>query len=106
MNALVDLIERECIAVQDACDTREAALDYGGYGCHAPARVKDHRAYWTSPPAEQSPRCAWWIDRIKAGWRPNRRIRALGYDDSAEFFGVYIWEWLNVLSPLLDEVAR
>lgn len=25
----------------------------------------------------------------------------MGYDQAAEFFGVYIWEYVNVISPLL-----
>lgn len=77
----------------------------GGYGCHAPPRVNRY-AFWTSAPTERSPRCAWWTERINAGWRPHRRIRTLGYDGGAEYFGVYIWEWLHVLSPLLDEASK
>lgn len=38
------------------------------------------------------------------GWRPNRRIRQMCYDCSAEFYGVWLWEYLNVLAPLLQEV--
>ena len=44
------------------------------------------------------------VDRnlIKAGWKPNRRISGMGYDDSAHFFGVYVWEYINVLSSLIQ----
>lgn len=67
----------------------------------APPRVDDRYAYWTKPPPEPSERCRWWCSKIRAGWRPNRRVRKLGYDCRAEFFGVYIWEQLNILDPLL-----
>lgn len=29
-------------------------------------------------------------------------MRRLGYDCSAQYYGVYIWEWLNVLAPLIE----
>ena len=67
----------------------------------APTRVHDHRHYWTHPPPKMSPRCTWWVDRIADGWRPNKRIRKMGYDEAAEYYGVYIWEYLNVLKGLL-----
>ncbi len=60
-------------------------------------------AYWQAPPPEPSPKLKRWIARIKAGWRPNRRIRQMGYDEKAEFFGVYLWEYLNVIAPMLQE---
>ena len=62
-----------------------------------PPRV-DRYEYWGDPPPVPSPRLAWWLDRIvDEGWKPNRRISGEGYDGTAEFFGVYLWEWLNVL---------
>lgn len=64
-------------------------------------RVPNIEAYWIAPPPERSPRCAEWLDRIAQGWRPNRRIRSFGYYDAALFFGVYIWEYLHVLSPVV-----
>ena len=72
-----------------------------------PPRVKDQYEYWHSdnPPPERSARCQYWLEQIAAGWRPNARISCLGYDDSAEFYGVYIWEYLNVLSPFLDKLC-
>jgi hypothetical protein len=63
--------------------------------------VEDRYLYWMDPPPERSDRCAEWVERIEAGWRRNRRIGMMGYDESAQFFGVYMWEWLNVLYPLL-----
>ncbi len=58
--------------------------------------------FWGSPPPERSARCAWWIAAIVNGWRPNKRIRALGYYCAAEWFGVYIWEYLNEIYPCLE----
>lgn len=61
----------------------------------------DVTAYWNEPPPAPSAGLVKWLARIEAGWRPNRRIRAMGYHERAEFFGVYIWEYLNVLYPML-----
>lgn len=69
----------------------------------APPRVVNIDVYWTNPPPEPSQRCIWWEHRIKDGWRRNKRIGKMGYHESAAYFGVYIWEWLNVLAPLLDK---
>ncbi len=62
--------------------------------------------YWTTEPPDLSARCRYWIRRIEKGWRGNRRFIRMGYDEAAEYLGVYIWEWLNVLSPLLDLKRR
>lgn len=72
----------------------------------APPRVFDHYAFWRDRPPEQSARCTWWLARIAAGWRPNARVSAMGYDDKAEFFGVWMWEYLNVLYPVLAGLPR
>lgn len=64
----------------------------------------DVTTYWQNPPPEPSPRLAEWQAKIRGGWRPNRRINAMGYHEAAEFYGVYIWEYLNVISPLLREI--
>lgn len=66
-----------------------------------PPRVKDVTAYWVDRPPAPSARCLAWLDRIESGWRRNRRIKSMGYHESAEYFGVCIWEWLNVLRPAL-----
>lgn len=72
-----------------------------------PPRVADVEEYWTThPPVGPSPRCIAWVQRIRDGWRPNRRITSLGYYTSAEFFGVYIWEYLNVIYPMLDAIRE
>lgn len=65
-----------------------------------PPRVKDEQTFWIDPPPERSARCAWWVEQFAAGWKPNRRIRGEGYHGSACFYGVYIWEYLNVIYPL------
>jgi hypothetical protein len=67
-----------------------------------PPRVTDKETYWTREPPARSPRCAWWVERINTGWRRNRRVSNMGYYDAAQWFGVYIWEYLHVLSPLLS----
>jgi hypothetical protein len=72
----------------------------------APPRVANIETYWTKPPPERSARCAWWERRIADGWRGNKRTRGMGYYESAEHFGVYIWEWSNVLYPLMKGVSR
>ena len=64
------------------------------------ARI-DIQRYWTEPPPEPSPGLLKWSEKIRNGWTPNRRISAMDYYSSAEFFQVYIWEYVNVLSPML-----
>lgn len=66
-----------------------------------PPRVDDHYRYWGSPPPEPSERCRYWLRQIERGWRPNRRIATEGYDAAAHWYGVYLWEYLNVLCPAL-----
>lgn len=68
----------------------------------APPRVGDDLKYWTTAPPELSARCLWWENRIHAGWRPNKRIRSMGYFEASAYFGVHIWEWINALSPLIS----
>lgn len=57
----------------------------------------DIQEYWSGPPPEPSPKLGKWIAKIQSGWTPNKRIRALGYYSSAEFFQIYLWEYLNVI---------
>lgn len=76
---------------------------------NAPPRVDVYdngERYWLHAPPSLSARCRYWVARIDAGWRPGKRIRMLGYYGAATYYGVYIFEWLYVLSPLLDEVER
>lgn len=72
----------------------------------APRRVDSIEAFWSEPPPERSPRCTWWVQRVTDGWRGNRRISGMSYYTSAAYFGVYIWEWINVLSPMLRDETQ
>ena len=71
-----------------------------------PPRVGSIEQYWDRPPPERSPRCAWWVEQIKGGWRENRRIKQLGYYEAAQFYGVYLWEYLHVITRLLSPLAE
>jgi hypothetical protein len=71
----------------------------------APPRVSNCDEYWADPPPTRSARCAWWVERIEAGWRPNRRIATLSYEAAAPYYGVWMWEWIHVLHPLLQQVG-
>lgn len=66
-----------------------------------PPAVDDRYRYWGSPPPERSPRCRYWLRQIERGWRPNRFVRRRGYDEAAEWYGVYLWEYLNSIRPAL-----
>lgn len=105
-DGLATLIATEMAHAESELDTKEAALDYGGYGVHAPPRVGGDEKYWSEPPPERSARCSWWVERINRGWRRNRRIASMGYYTASEYFGVHIWEYINVLSPRLSEVEK
>ena len=63
--------------------------------------VENVMDYWLEAPPEPSGRLLQWLERIRNGWRPNRRISGMGYYEASEFYGVYIWEYLNVLRPAL-----
>jgi hypothetical protein len=60
-------------------------------------RIRDRTA------AGAEPRLAWWLDRIANGWIDNNRVGELGWLEKAEFFGVYGWEYVNVIAPALDK---
>lgn len=70
-----------------------------------PTPVDDRYAYWLEPPPARSLRCEYWLRQIGRGWRPNRRIATEGYDNAAEWYGVYIWEFLNAIVPALADAA-
>lgn len=71
-----------------------------------PPRVADHYTYWGDEPPEVSARCQYWLRQIERGWRPNGEISSKCYDCSAEWFGVYIWEWTNLIWPKLSSAPR
>lgn len=66
----------------------------------APPRVKDFTLYWNDKPPEPSDRLVYWIGRYANGYRPNSRVRSMGYYEASEFYGVYIWEYLHVIAGL------
>lgn len=49
----------------------------------------------------RSPQLAHWLARLDAGWRPNRRLRRMGYAERAAFFGVTAEEYLREIRPRL-----
>ena len=67
-----------------------------------PMKVRDSYEHWAQPPSELSPRCWMWVEKIIAGWKRNNRIATMGYDSAAHYFGVYIWEYIHILYPLLN----
>jgi hypothetical protein len=67
-----------------------------------PARVADCYRYWVDPPPELSERCSYWVAQIERGFVPNRKWRSAGCATAASLFGVYVWEYVNVLCPLLS----
>jgi len=71
---------------------------------HKPPPVDDATAYWVTVPPVISPRCNYWISRHHAGtWRSNRWVRRQNYHGAAEWLGVWIWEYLNMIRPLIEE---
>lgn len=66
-----------------------------------PPAVGDHYQFWGDRPPERSERCAYWLRQIERGWLPNRRWAREGYDAASELYGVYIWEYLNEITPAL-----
>lgn len=71
-----------------------------------PPRVQDRYRYWSERPPALSARCQYWVRQIERGWMPNRRISREGYDNSSDWYGVFIWEYLNVLAPMVRERRR
>lgn len=63
----------------------------------------DEYRYFGDPPPGLSERCKYWVRQIERGWLPNKHISREGYSVKAEWFGVYIWEYVNVLAPLITE---
>ena len=69
---------------------------------HKPPAVDDVQAYWSEPPWRLSPRVEYWLKRLTDGtWKPNRRFNGEGYHGSAEYLGVYLWEYFNIIYPVL-----
>lgn len=68
-----------------------------------PPRVNDIEDYWADQPPTPSERCTYWVRQMQRGWLPNRRISGEGYYGAAEWYGVYLWEYLHVLAPLIAQ---
>lgn len=69
---------------------------------HKPPKVDDVTRYWMSPPPELSPRVQYWLKRISDGtWKPNRWFETEGYHNRVEHLGVYMWEYFNIIYPIL-----
>lgn len=71
------------------------------YDSPKPPPVEDIYKYWADPPPELSDRCKWWIRQMVNGWRPNRHMRGECSDCSAEWYGIYLWEFINVICVVL-----
>lgn len=74
-----------------------ATLDPAAAFVSPPPAVDDIYRYWADPPPDLSPRCRYWHARLRNGFAPNRRVRAMGYDEASRWYGVYVWEYLNIL---------
>lgn len=66
-----------------------------------PPKVKDIYANTGRDTGELSERCRWWLRQIERGWRPNRRIASECWECSADWYGVYGWEFMDVICPAL-----
>jgi hypothetical protein len=66
-----------------------------------PPKVANYEEYWSEAPPQLSARCMYWLRQIHRGWRPSRRIPDC-YCCGSEWYGVYIWEYVNAICPLLD----
>jgi hypothetical protein len=67
-----------------------------------PAPVTGPYDYSGQEPPEQSERCRWWLAQIGRGWRPNRHIRRHCTDCAAEWYGVWMWEYVHRIRPALE----
>lgn len=61
-----------------------------------------HYDYWGERPPEISARCLYWLRQIERGWLPPARVRCEGYDSASVWYGVYIWEWTNLIYPKVE----
>lgn len=72
---------------------------------HKPHAV-DPWTFWDGPPPSPSPRLAYWLRRLdEDSWHPNKYFCRESYDTRARWLGVYLWEYLHVISPVLDADA-
>lgn len=65
--------------------------------------ILDPWQYTKEPPPEPSAGLLKWLPRFEAGFRRNRRLRTMGYEEAMEYFQVYWWEYFNVLLPVIKK---
>lgn len=58
------------------------------------------------PIRPRSARCRAWVGKIKRGWRPPKWIAHHGHAMRTRYYGVYVWELLNVIDPLTCPWSR
>lgn len=80
--------------------------DWVEYDSPKPPPVDDSYRYWGDAPPELSDRCLWWVRQISRGWQPNKHIRRECRDCSAQWYGVYLWEFINVIYPALKDMEK
>lgn len=54
------------------------------------------------PAPPRSPRCRYWLTRIRRGWKVPRHIKQYGYSMMVGWFGVYTDEYLRLIAPVLE----
>lgn len=73
---------------------------------HPEGITEHHDLYWDTAPPHPTPILEHWLFNIEKGWRPNNRVRKMGYHDSARFYKVYIFEYLYRIKPILEEAVK
>ena len=70
---------------------------------HRGARVSSRNCYdhFPEPPPNPSPRCVYWLRRIRRGWVVPGHVRGDGYSMATKYFGVYVSEYLRKIAPML-----
>lgn len=71
----------------------------------APKSVEDVEDYWDDRPPALSNRCVWWMARIINGWRSDGVNSTYSESGKASVYGVYVWEYINVIRPLLRSLG-
>ena len=64
-----------------------------------PPPVANIYTHWVDAPSTLSQRCEYWLRQVRRGWRPSGRVRRMGREEAAEWYGVYIWEYVHVIVP-------
>ncbi len=68
-----------------------------------PSAVTDVFDFIDRQPPGRSARCEWWVQRISLGESPDWEIRTSWCAEAAERLGVWVWEYVNVIYPLIKE---